>query len=188
MGHVERFNPALLAAREHLIEPKFIECRRVAPFSFRSADIGVVLDLMIHDLDICLALAQSEVTRVDACGTPVLGTHEDMGLESHAVAAVIFVVDKPRLPVVPDNLLRALSMEDVRETLNMKVQATLPDDWATMSSAINLGEPLAVHAPKSRIRTTIRELAERLHQPERQSDEQDTGKRGRIFSKILSDA
>jgi pilus assembly protein CpaE len=82
----------------------------------------------------------------------------------------------------------ALSLEDVRETLNMKVQATLPDDWATMNSAINLGEPLAVHAPKSRIRTTIRELAERLHRPERQSDEQDTGKRGRIFSKILSDA
>jgi predicted dehydrogenase len=77
-GHVERFNPALMAAVEKDIEPRFIESRRVAPFAFRSADVGVVLDLMIHDLDICLALASAEVTRVDACGTPVLGRHEDI--------------------------------------------------------------------------------------------------------------
>lgn len=77
-GHVERFNPALMAAMKHGIEPRFIECRRVAPFSFRSSDVGVVLDLMIHDLDICLALAASEVERVDACGTPVLGLKEDI--------------------------------------------------------------------------------------------------------------
>jgi len=77
-GHVERFNPALMAALKHNIKPRFIEVRRVAPFSFRSADIGVVLDLMIHDLDICLALAGSPVARVDACGTPVLGVHEDV--------------------------------------------------------------------------------------------------------------
>ncbi|MHC4473002.1 MAG: Gfo/Idh/MocA family protein, partial [Planctomycetota bacterium] len=77
-GHVERFNPALMAAVGKGIEPRFIECRRVAPFAFRSADVGVVLDLMIHDLDICLALAGTDVTRVDACGTPVLGKHEDI--------------------------------------------------------------------------------------------------------------
>jgi len=77
-GHVERFNPALMAAMEKGIKPKFIECRRVAPFSFRSSDVGVVLDLMIHDLDICLALAGGEVIRVDACGTPVLGFNEDI--------------------------------------------------------------------------------------------------------------
>jgi predicted dehydrogenase len=77
-GHVERFNPALMAALKHNIEPRFIEVRRVAPFSFRSADIGVVLDLMIHDLDICLALAGSSVRKVDACGSPVIGEHEDV--------------------------------------------------------------------------------------------------------------
>jgi predicted dehydrogenase len=77
-GHVERFNPALMAALKYGLAPRFIEVRRVAPFSFRSADIGVVLDLMIHDLDICLALAASPVARVDACGTPVLGVHEDI--------------------------------------------------------------------------------------------------------------
>ncbi len=77
-GHVERFNPALMAALTHDIAPRFIEVRRVAPFSFRSADIGVVLDLMIHDLDICLALAKSAVRKVDACGSPVIGEHEDV--------------------------------------------------------------------------------------------------------------
>ncbi len=77
-GHVERFNPALMAALRHRLEPRFIECHRVAPFSFRSADVGVVLDLMIHDLDICLALARSEVRELEACGIPVLGRHEDI--------------------------------------------------------------------------------------------------------------
>jgi predicted dehydrogenase len=78
VGHVERFNPALMAALAHRVAPRFVECRRVAPFSFRSSDIGVVLDLMIHDIDICLALDGTEVVRVDACGTPVLGIHEDI--------------------------------------------------------------------------------------------------------------
>ena len=77
-GHVERFNPAVMAALARDVAPRFIECRRVAPFSFRSSDIGVVLDLMIHDIDICLALAGHDVARVDACGTPVLGIHEDI--------------------------------------------------------------------------------------------------------------
>ncbi len=78
VGHVERFNPALVAAGKRVANPRFIECRRIAPFSFRSSDVGVVLDLMIHDLDVCLALVRSEVTRVDACGTPVLGLNEDI--------------------------------------------------------------------------------------------------------------
>lgn len=78
VGHVERFNPALTAAAGRLGDPRFIECRRVAPFSFRSSDVGVVLDLMIHDLDVVLALVRSEVVRVDACGTPVLTRREDI--------------------------------------------------------------------------------------------------------------
>lgn len=82
----------------------------------------------------------------------------------------------------------AVSLDDVRETLGIRVEAALPDDWATMSAAVNLGEPLALYAPKSRIRTALRELAERLHHPEHRADEQDAGKKGGIFSKIFSDA
>jgi len=59
VGHIERFNPAFVAARSLPLKPKFIECDRLGPYSFRSTDIGVVMDLMIHDLDIVLDLAQS---------------------------------------------------------------------------------------------------------------------------------
>lgn len=78
VGHVERFNPSLTAVREHLRDVRYIEAVRTSGYTFRSIDIGVVLDLMIHDIDIVLSLAQSDVTDVRAIGTPVFGPHEDM--------------------------------------------------------------------------------------------------------------
>ena len=58
VGHVERFNPALIAAAPHLAEPKYIEAVRAGAFTCRSTDIGVVLDLMIHDIDVVLSLVR----------------------------------------------------------------------------------------------------------------------------------
>lgn len=78
VGHVERFNPAFQAAASQLAEPKYIEAVRANGFTFRSNDVGVVLDLMIHDIDLTLSLAQSRVRRVDALGVSVLGGHEDV--------------------------------------------------------------------------------------------------------------
>jgi len=78
VGHVERFNPALSAAKTWIREPKFIEATRSSGYTFRSTDIGVVLDLMIHDIDIVLSLTRSKVVRVDAIGLAVLGKHEDV--------------------------------------------------------------------------------------------------------------
>jgi predicted dehydrogenase len=72
VGHVERFNPALIAAREQLEIPLFIECHRLAPFKTRGIDVDVVLDLMIHDIDVVLSLVKSEVKSVAAVGTPIL--------------------------------------------------------------------------------------------------------------------
>lgn len=72
VGHVERFNPAFQSAREKLRKPLFIECHRLAPFKVRSTEVDVVLDLMIHDLDVVLSLVRSEPTVVSAVGTPVL--------------------------------------------------------------------------------------------------------------------
>lgn len=72
VGHVERFNPALMEARKKLQRPLFIECHRLAPFKPRGVDVSVILDLMIHDLDVILSLVQSEPTSVSAIGTPVL--------------------------------------------------------------------------------------------------------------------
>lgn len=72
VGHVERFNPALMSAKEKLKRPLFIECHRLAPFKPRGVDVDVVLDLMIHDLDVILSLVKSKVKTVSAVGTPVL--------------------------------------------------------------------------------------------------------------------
>jgi predicted dehydrogenase len=85
VGHVERFNPAVRALRDHEIVPRYIETARVAPFPFRSTDVGVVLDLMIHDIDIVLHLAGAPVKSVEAVGVPVL-----MGTEDIANARLVF--------------------------------------------------------------------------------------------------
>lgn len=78
VGHVERFNPAFTAALPHVPNPKYVEAVRAGGFTFRSTDIGVVLDLMIHDLDLLLMMVRSPVRKVDALGLSVLGGHEDV--------------------------------------------------------------------------------------------------------------
>jgi predicted dehydrogenase len=78
VGHVERFNPVMAAVERLGVKPVFIEAHRLTPFSFRSADVGVVQDLMIHDLDIVLHLTGSEPSQVEAVGVPVIGEREDI--------------------------------------------------------------------------------------------------------------
>jgi predicted dehydrogenase len=77
VGHVERYNPALIAARPYLTDPKYIRAERVSPFSFRSTDIGVVHDMMIHDIDLVLDLVSAPVAGVQAFGASILGALED---------------------------------------------------------------------------------------------------------------
>lgn len=78
VGHVERFNPVYKYVASQATDPRYIECQRLSPFPARSMDIGVVLDLMIHDLDIVLSLVKSPVTSVDAVGFSVLSKTEDI--------------------------------------------------------------------------------------------------------------
>jgi len=78
VGHTERFNPAIRAVAAMKMKPRFIEVDRVSPMTFRSLDVGVVMDMMIHDLDIVLMLAGSGLERVEATGVAVLGEHEDV--------------------------------------------------------------------------------------------------------------
>lgn len=78
VGHIERFNPVVLAALPYIHDPIFIECDRIHPFSFRSVETSVVLDLMIHDIDIVLNLVDSPVAHLDAVGTCVLSGTEDL--------------------------------------------------------------------------------------------------------------
>lgn len=78
VGHLERFNPAVAAARSHLNRPMFFEAHRLSIFTARSLDVDVVLDLMIHDLDIVLSLVDSPVREVRAVGLPVLSRTVDI--------------------------------------------------------------------------------------------------------------
>lgn len=78
VGHVERFQPGLMRVRELGLKPRFLECHRLSSFSFRSMDVGVVHDLMIHDLDLVLHLVDSQVESLDASGGAILTDSEDM--------------------------------------------------------------------------------------------------------------
>ncbi len=78
VGHSERCNPVAQAMKRLSIEPKFIEAHRVSPYPFRSTDVGVVLDVMIHDIDIILSLARSKIKRVEAVGVTVIEGGEDI--------------------------------------------------------------------------------------------------------------
>ncbi|MFH1577900.1 MAG: Gfo/Idh/MocA family oxidoreductase [Candidatus Omnitrophota bacterium] len=78
VGHIERFNSAFIATKKLIKNPRFIECHRLSPFPNRSLDIGVVLDLMIHDIDIILGLVKSKIKKIDAVGANVLTPFEDI--------------------------------------------------------------------------------------------------------------
>jgi predicted dehydrogenase len=78
VGHIERFNPGYQVVERSRLRPKYIEGQRLAPFSGRALDVGVVMDLMIHDLDLVLALNRSPVVSIDALGVSVFGQHEDL--------------------------------------------------------------------------------------------------------------
>ena len=77
VGHIERFNPAFQAAKRSVVDPKYIRCERTSTYTFRSTDIGVVLDLMIHDIDLVLSLVKSSVRSCEAFGIGVMGQNED---------------------------------------------------------------------------------------------------------------
>ncbi|MFT7617004.1 MAG: putative dehydrogenase [Planctomycetota bacterium] len=112
VGHSERFNPVIVALEAHQLKPRFIDSQRVSPFSFRSADIGVVMDMMIHDIDIILHLTKSPVKAVHAVGVPVIGTNEDLAnarlvFENGAVANAT----ASRVALKTERILRMFSRE-----------------------------------------------------------------------------
>ena len=78
VGHIERFNGAVIALSHAITQPRFIECHRLSPYPSRGDDVSVVLDLMIHDIEIVLSLAQSPVLSVDAVGVSVFSGQEDI--------------------------------------------------------------------------------------------------------------
>jgi predicted dehydrogenase len=110
VGHTERFNPAVQAVARLGIRPKFVETHRISPFPFRSADVGVVFDIMIHDIDILLDLVRSEPQRVDAVGVAVLGRNEDIANARVTFAnGAVATMTASRLALKTERKLRAFS-------------------------------------------------------------------------------
>lgn len=122
VGHIERFNPALDALEQHLDHPRFLEVTRLSPYPGRSLDIGVVLDVMIHDLEIILHLVKSPVTSVDAVGVAVLSKGEDIAsVRLHFANGCVANVTASRISMKKMREIR-LFQEDAYLSLNYRTQ------------------------------------------------------------------
>ena len=113
VGHLERFNAAILAAEPHLRAPRFIECHRLAPYRERGTDVNVVLDLMIHDIDIVQTIVGVPIESIDAIGTPVFSDEIDIANARIRFAnGCIANATASRVSLKTERKLRVFSPED----------------------------------------------------------------------------
>ncbi len=138
VGHVERFNPAFTSVREKIYDPKFIEARRLSNYTFRSTDVGVVMDLMIHDIDLVVNLVQSSLDRVEAFGISVLGDQEDMvnarlhfasGCIAHLTASRVSYTAERKMQVFTGECCATLDFSARRSLLVEPAQEVLDRDF-----------------------------------------------------------
>ena len=121
VGHLERFNAAILAAEPYLGRPRFIECHRLAPFKERGTDVNVVLDLMIHDIDIVQTIVGSPIKSIDAIGTKVFSDeidianariHFENGCVANATASRVSFKTERKLRVFVDDAYLSLDLQE----------------------------------------------------------------------------
>jgi predicted dehydrogenase len=159
VGHVERFQPGLRKLREMNVRPRFIECHRLAPFSFRSMDIGVVHDLMIHDLDLVLDMVGSPVKSFDAAGGAILTDCEDVAsvrlvFENGARANVT----ASRASMSPMRRFRCFSSEgyvSLDFTKNYGLVITKGPEWESGRIALKELDPAQLAAQKDFLTTRM---------------------------------
>jgi predicted dehydrogenase len=129
VGHLERFNAAILAAMPHLRSPRFVECHRLAPYRERGTDVNVVLDLMIHDIDIVQTIVGAPVSSIDAIGTPVFSDEIDIanarirfanGCVANATASRVSLKTERKLRVFEDDAYLSLDLQQKIVTLIRK--------------------------------------------------------------------
>jgi len=107
IGHLERFNPAFVAGAKLTKQPRFLEVHRLAPFTFRSVDVDVVLDLMIHDLDLVLCLVKSPISEIFAVGVPVLSAQVDIAnVRIHFMNGAVCNLTASRVSVQKERKIR----------------------------------------------------------------------------------
>ncbi len=133
VGHLERFNPAILAAESLLSAPRFIECHRLAPFKERGTDVNVVLDLMIHDIDLVQMIVASPVASFDAVGTPVFSGEIDIanarlrfenGCVANVTASRVSLKTERKLRVFRDDAYLSIDLQQKILTVIRKRTAT----------------------------------------------------------------
>lgn len=129
VGHLERFNAAILAAEPYLKSPRFIECHRLAPYRERGTDVNVVLDLMIHDIDIVQTIVDAPITSIDAIGTPVFSGEIDIanarirfanGCVANATASRVSLKTERKLRIFEDDAYLSLDLQQKILTLIRK--------------------------------------------------------------------
>jgi predicted dehydrogenase len=129
VGHLERFNAAILAAEPYLKSPRFIECHRMAPYRERGTDVNVILDLMIHDIDIVQTIVRAPIATIDAVGTPVFSDEIDIcnarirftnGCVANATASRVSVKTERKLRVFEDDAYLSLDLQQKIMTLIRK--------------------------------------------------------------------
>lgn len=147
VGHVERFNPVLTQLEGRLSHPRFIEAHRLSPFPNRSMDIGVVLDLMIHDLEVILHLVKSPVVAIDAVGVSVLTSTEDIanarlrfenGCVANVTASRISPERMRKIRVFQEDCYLSLDYQQQEGQMYAKVDTGI----AKFEVEIEKGEPL----------------------------------------------
>ncbi len=120
VGHLERFNAAILAAEPHLRSPRFVECHRLAPYRERGTDVNVVLDLMIHDIDIVQTIVGAPISAIDAVGTPVFSEEIDIanarirfanGCVANATASRVSLKTERKLRIFQDDAYLSLDLQ-----------------------------------------------------------------------------
>jgi len=129
VGHLERFNAAILAAEPYLRSPRFVECVRMAPYRERGTDVNVVLDLMIHDIDIVQTIVDAPITSIDAVGTPVFSDEIDIanarihfanGCVANVTASRVSVKTERKLRIFEDDAYLSLDLQQKILTLIRK--------------------------------------------------------------------
>jgi predicted dehydrogenase len=129
VGHLERFNAAILAAEPHLRAPRFVECHRLAPYRERGTDVNVVLDLMIHDIDIVQSIVGAPVSSIEAVGTPVFSEDIDIanaritfasGCVVNATASRVSLKTERKMRIFEDDAYLSLDLQQKIVTLIRK--------------------------------------------------------------------
>ncbi|HIA48322.1 MAG TPA: Gfo/Idh/MocA family oxidoreductase [Candidatus Hydrogenedentes bacterium] len=143
VGHVERFNGAVMALTKAIKKPRFIECHRMSPFPNRGDDVSVVLDLMIHDIDVIMALDNSEIVSIDAVGLPVLSKEEDIanvrlrfasGCVANLTASRISLERMRKIRIFEENAYVSTDYSEQQVMIYRKKAGGLPDDASPMEA------------------------------------------------------